>query len=481
MLRSLHAHLLVTYLALAILGLGGLTLWTGQRLQAIRLEQVEQNLALQADLIAGAFREPLERLHGGEQTERAPLTNLAQLYAQRTGGRVIVLDPQLRVLTSSDDRAAGWTLTGRPELLAAQRGRDVFDVRRDDGGGAERLFVAAVVRHEGNRSPLAFVQFSVPAAGIYTELRRTWLGLLISGGVVLLATVVASMLLARRIAAPIRSLTGVTEAMAAGDLAHQVTPAGPEEVERLGRAFNLMAERVRETLTHQKAFVAHAAHELRSPLTSLRLRLELLQTPQHGHDAVTRRYLVEMAQQVASMQHLMDHLLALSALDEAQRPPRTSLDLAPILYELADEMGPLARAAGLDLAAEVPPHLPPVHANAEQMRIVVRNLLDNAIKYTPAPGRVSLAAEPAGNAVRIRVADTGVGIPREELPLVFDRFYRVEGGSLKRPGGSGLGLALVQGIVAAHGGTIQIESEPGQGTTCTVRLPQRAADTMMEP
>lgn len=472
MMRSLHAHLLVTFLAVALVGLGGLTAWTGQRLQAIRLEQAKQSLALQAELIARAVREPMERLDSGEAQEHATLAALAQSYAGSIGGRVTVLDPDLHVVTSSDVRLSGREIAS-PDVLAARAGRQQFDLRPDPVGTGDQLFVAAPVGDRG-RVLIAFVQVSIPATGIYADIRRTWLGLLLSGGVVLLATVVASVVLARRIAAPIRSLTGVTEAMATGQLAAPVTPAGPEEVKRLGRAFNSMAERVRDTLTHQKAFVAHAAHELRSPLTNLRLRLELLQDPQHRHDAVTGRYLTEMTQQVVAMQRLVDHLLALSALDEDHRAPSAPLDLAPVLYELADEMGPLARAAGLDLAIDVPAHLPLVSANADQMRIVVRNLLDNAIKYTPQPGRVTLAAGRENGALVLRIADTGVGIPAEQLPLVFDRFYRVDGGGERRVGGSGLGLALAQGIVKAHGGVIRLESVPGRGTTCIVRVPLAA-------
>lgn len=469
MTRSLHGHLLVTFLAVALVGLGGLTVWTGQRLQAIRLEQAKQNLALQAELIARAVREPMERLDSGEAAEHARLSALAQSYAGSIGGRVTVLDPDLHVVASSDVELSGREIAS-PDVLAARAGRRQFDLRPSAVGTGDQLFVAAPVGDRG-RTLIAFVQISVPATGIYAEIRRTWLGLLLSGGVVLLATVVASAVLARRIAAPIRRLTGVTEAITAGDLAAPVTPAGPEEVRRLGRAFNSMAERVRDTLTHQKAFVAHAAHELRSPLTNLRLRLELLQGPQHRHDAVTSRYLAEMTQQVVAMQRLVDHLLALSALDEDHRVPTAPLDLAPVLYELADEMGPLARAGGLDLAIDVPAHLPLVSANADQMRIVVRNLLDNAIKYTPAPGRVTLAAGREAGAVVLRVADTGVGIPGEHLPLVFDRFYRVDSGGERRVDGSGLGLALAQGIVKAHDGEIRLESEPGRGTACIVRLP----------
>ncbi len=467
--RSLQGYLLATYLALAVLGLGGLILWTGQRLQTIRLQQAGQELTLQAGLIAGAFREPLERLGAGDEAERVFLGDLVSFYANRTGGRVTLLDARARVLASSGGPAAAGD-AGGSEVAAAEGGHVLLSMRRDRSGGAERLYVAAPIRADGGRM-VAVVQLSVPAAGLYAELRRTWLGLLATGGTVLIGIAAASVLLARRIAGPIQRLTAVTEAMAAGHLESRVAPAGPEEVERLGEAFNRMAERVREMLAKQQVFAAHAAHELRSPLTALRLRLELLRAPQHPHDDVTRRYLGEMERQVGAMQQMVDHLLALSAIDEGRVPPRVALDLAPVLYEVADEVGPLARAAGLDLGVDVPPHLPPVHANAEQMRIVARNLLDNAIKYTPAPGRVSLAAGPAGDAVRVRVADTGVGIPREHLPLVFDRFYRVDGGASQRPGGSGLGLALVQAIVTTHGGTIQIESEPGQGTVCTVRLP----------
>src|SRR5439155_6537708 len=162
---------------------------------------------------------------------------------------------------------------------------------------------------------------SVPTAPIRAEVERHWLGLLAVGAGILGAAVLLSVALARGIAAPVLRLTAGAAAIAAGRVEQRVTPAGPDEVRRLGRAFNRMAGRVQATLARQRAFVADAAHELRSPLTGIRLRLELLQAHSRGDDALARRYLGEMEREVGQLQRLVDDLLTLSALDE-RRPGR---------------------------------------------------------------------------------------------------------------------------------------------------------------
>jgi len=495
--RSLQSRLLLTYVALMVLSVGGLILWTGQRLQAAAIEQAEHNLELEAFIIADALREPLDKWAQGENSEGRSLQSLVRSYAESAGGRVTVTNAGLRVLFSSDERVPIHSEENHPEFIAARAGWEQHDIRRDEWSGEERLFVAAPVTEEG-RKVVGFVQLSVPMAPIYDEIQQTWLNLIAAGGIVLVATVLISLVLAHQIARPVQALTVITEQIAAGRLEQRVTPAGPDEIQRLGQAFNRMAERVQEMLAQQQAFVANAAHELRSPLTSLLLRLEMLQTHAHGDADLTRHYLRQMEREVDRLRRLVDHLLALSALDEGKRLSCTPLDLAPLLYALADEMGPLARQADLDLCVDVPPHLPPVMANAEQMHIVVRNLLDNAIKYTPAGGRITLRATTADlkqrgsgaegrgglasgpldlnssgqkAAVVIEVADTGIGIPAEALSHIFERFYRVDRAWSRRQGGAGLGLALVRAIVEAHGGHVKVGSQPGQGSVFTVLLP----------
>lgn len=298
-----------------------------------------------------------------------------------------------------------------------------------------------------------------------------WAGLALAGGVALLAIALASVLVARQIARPVLKLTGVTEAMAGGDLSQRVQPGGPDEIERFGRAFNRMADQVQEMVARQQAFVADAAHELRTPLTGIRLRLEMLQ--KHGAEdaALRERYVSQLAREVEHLQRLVEHLLALTRLDQSGELSKSTVDLAPVLYDMADEIGGLAKAAGLTLHVEVPPHLPLVRVNVDAMRSVVRNLLDNAIQYTPSGGQVTLRARERGGGAEVSVLDTGQGIPPESLRRIWERFYRVDTARSRRQGGAGLGLTLVRATVEAHGGRVAVESEPGKGSVFTVWLP----------
>ncbi|MCS7038497.1 MAG: ATP-binding protein, partial [Anaerolineae bacterium] len=429
---------------------------------------------------------------GESEAMERPLPALLGSYATSLNVRVTLLSPDLRVLYSSDPMVTSEYEHPHVELLAARVGREQHDIRWDEWRQEERLFVAAPALNEDGEAE-AIVQLSMPMAPLYAEIRQTWLLLGSVSLAVLLATVLVSVLLARQMAGPILRLTRMTEAMADGQLDQNVVPEGPDEIARLGRAFNHMAEQVRETLARQQAFVANAAHELRSPLASLLLRVEMLQ--QHGTDnpELRDRYLRQIRQEITALGSLVEHLLMLSRLDEGRVPAAQPLDLAPLLYELTDEMGALIEAAHLSLQVEVPPHLPAVAANPESIRSAVRNLLDNAIKYTPAGGTVTLAAwaEPAtsparpptssrrsrslentiGPTVVIQVRDTGQGIPPEHLPHIFERFYRVETTRSQHPGGAGLGLSLVQAIVTAYGGWITAQSEPGRGSAFTLYLP----------
>ena len=468
---SLQARLLATYLALVGLSVAGLILFVGFRLQRAALDQAQRELEMQSDIIANALREPLEY----RATTGRPLDNLLRSYAQSAGVQVTLADANRRPLVSSDDppgKADGHKDDNHKDdddhkSDKAQSGDPVSIAPGERGG---RLFVGSPISGD-NGQPIGYVQVSVPTEPIYAEMRQTWLSLLALGGGVVLLTTLASLTLARQIARPIESLTTVSDALAAGDLSRRVEPAGADEIARLGRAFNQMADQVTDMLSRQQAFSANAAHELRSPLTALRLRIEMLQTYVPTEDDLTRRYLAQMDGEVQRLQHLVDNLLALAAVDEAAAPPRAPLDLAPLLYDTADSLHPLAQTADVTLTVDVPPHLPPVTANAEQMRMVVWNLLENGVKYTPPGGTVTLSAAASDATVDISVADTGIGIPADALPHIFERFYRVDKARSRRAGGAGLGLALAHDIVAAHGGSVGVESAPGQGSRFTVRLP----------
>jgi signal transduction histidine kinase len=485
-LRSLRLLLPVTYLALVILSVGGLIIWAGFQARTTHLTEVGNDLELQARLIANAIEEPLVRWeeleYGEDDDDHAPsvqsipldatLIRLATAAAESTTSRVVLTDARLRVLYSSDDTAPVGMMLQTPEFTTQTR-----DIRLDAWTQKERVFVAAPLVKPGG-ALAGYVQLSVPMNLIYRQNTQTWIGLLLAGGSVTLLTALISLGLAHFILHPIGALTRGAEVVAAGDLTQQVHPAGPEELRRLATAFNLMTERLRDLLARQRDFVAHAAHELRTPLTALSLRLELVQIHGAADPALAAHYLAQMNGEIDHLRRLSEQLLALAALDAHELPTRVPLDLAPLLYKLADDFGPYVQHAGHPLHVEVPPHLPLVVVNADQIQAAIRNLLDNAAKYSTPDGVITLSAVATSRTVEIAVTDTGPGIPAEALPRIFDRFYRVDRARARKLGGTGLGLALVKGVAEAYGGHVEVQSQSGKGSRFVVSLPLMKAQRL---
>jgi signal transduction histidine kinase len=276
-----------------------------------------------------------------------------------------------------------------------------------------------------------------------------------------LLAVVVSIVVSRRITAPLHSLTHVTARMTNGDLSARARIYDADEFGALARSFNGMAARVETTVTALRRFVADAAHELNTPITALRTNLELaLENPAPHHIARAR-------EQLDRLRTLADSLLDLSRI-EAVQAERQSFDFAAMLRDLAEYYASQAEQADVTFTLSIPDSLP-VCANESQMRRMVGNLLDNAIKFTPACGRVDLRCSSDETCVDLTVADSGIGIPSDDLPALFSRFHR--GRNTATYPGSGLGLTIVKLIVEGHGGKITVYSKVKSGTTVRVSLP----------
>jgi signal transduction histidine kinase len=227
--------------------------------------------------------------------------------------------------------------------------------------------------------------------------------------------------------------------------------------------------------------VATASHELKTPLTSLRLAVHLLLEEAVGPLTPKQtELLLDARENSERLLAVVNNLLDLARLEQGWR----QLDVRPVapgdlLEAAAEEARPRARDKGLELTVEVPPDLPPVAADAARLGNALGNLLDNALTYTDRGGKITLTAEAAGDGVTLSVSDTGVGIPPEHLPHLFEKFFRVPGQS--RGGGTGLGLAIVNEIVVAHGGTVSCESRAGAGTTFRITLPVAAGAPALGP
>ena len=227
---------------------------------------------------------------------------------------------------------------------------------------------------------------------------------------------------------------------------------------------------MRRVQTMKRDFVVNASHELRTPLTSIMGSLEMLEGALKGDAA---RWVETIRRNAERMTAIVKDLLLLSGLEaSASEPEADRVDLVRLLHDVAGMFTPRAEAQGLSLILSIPPDLSPIIADAYLLEQVLVNLVDNALKYTE-QGEVRLACEPDGaGRVRIEVSDTGIGIPEESLPRIFERFYVVDKSRSRKLGGTGLGLAIVKHIVQSHFGTIEVHSELGKGTRFTISIPR---------
>ena len=277
----------------------------------------------------------------------------------------------------------------------------------------------------------------------------------------------AGYLVAARIARPVVALTEASDRMAAGDLGARAPVAGGDEVGRLGESFNGMATRVETTVTSLRRFVADAAHEIGTPLTALQADLELAERKATSDDE--RRLVGRALGQTERLASLSNNLLQLSRL-EADEPAGgvPSADLAAVARELADGAASRAEQAGIELDLDVTETPLTVPLGRSRLQTVLANLLDNALKFTPDGGTVSLSVRRDEGSAVATVADTGVGIPADEQAEIFGRFHRAR--NVSAYPGNGLGLAIVKAAVERGGGTVSFTSSEA-GTTFRVTLP----------
>ena len=278
----------------------------------------------------------------------------------------------------------------------------------------------------------------------------------------------------------INLLKGAAEKLAKGDLQTRVPVNGRDEVAALSTTFNQMAEQLqaadqkqRELETLRRDLIAWVSHDLQTPLTSMRAILEALSDGVVDEPEMVKRYLLTAQRDVMSLSALIDDLFQMSQLDTGGFPlHRASSSLSDLVSDTLESFSQLARQSGINLEGQVESDVDPVFMDTQAIGRVFNNLISNALRHTPANGRVSVRVRRGASGVDVTVSDTGEGIRPQDIPHIFERFYRGDPSrSRQRGSGAGLGLAIARGIVQAHGGSIQVQSEPGKGTLFTFHLP----------
>ncbi|MBK9925702.1 MAG: HAMP domain-containing protein [Anaerolineales bacterium] len=301
-----------------------------------------------------------------------------------------------------------------------------------------------------------------------------FLPILEAGVVALSLSLILAFALSRWVADPLQQVVLAARKYPQGnDEIKRIKPSGPHEVQDLTRAFNSMIARVQSSQRSQREFVANVSHELKTPLTSIQGFAQAIL----DNTADTPEARKQAAQIIYDESGRM-HRMALNLLDLARLEAGTAdltmtdVDMKALLENMVVKFTPQAEKANVTLQLQVPPNLPSVIGDGDRLSQVFTNLVDNALKFTPAGGQVTLSAKKVGAEMELSVADTGLGVPNEALSRLFDRFYQVDpsrAGGMAH--GAGLGLAIVKEIVEAHGGKIGVRSQVGLGTTFTIHLP----------
>ena len=316
-----------------------------------------------------------------------------------------------------------------------------------------------------------YIQIDIPQKVFVEEAFLRWLSLF--GGILIagVLAVLASLWLAANLSKPLSELSQSARKLAGGNLSHRIKPTGPAEVQDVAGSFNQMADALVSMIEEQRAFAANASHELRTPITNIRLRTEAILEDSLSPDEQIR-YIQEMDEEAQRMGVLVDDLIILSRFDAGQAEIGTEeIDLIRFANNLIEtyryKYGDKYAFSILTRENELP-----VKISLSHLTIIFRNLLENAIKFSPDGGDITWDVQVDNGYVKSIISDTGMGIPEDVRMHLFERFYRGDTSHSRLVPGSGLGLALVASVLKAYSGEIEIESGEGNvGTTVVVRLP----------
>lgn len=351
-------------------------------------------------------------------------------------------------------------------MVSALRGNDAFSSEYQDGAFSSRAASPVMNRNQVVGAVCLYDQDSDQGA-LLEELQRN---LRLISVVVCLAVLVLfgafSTLLSRRV----RTLLGGIRTVRAGEYTHRISMDGHDELAQLAEEFNQLTGRLQVTEEERRRFVSDASHELKTPLASIRLLTDsILQDASIDRDTA-REFVADIGEAADRLIHISQELLELNRLDEGRDMAQEPVDWTEQVEKIGRMLAPLAEEDRITLETDLGEDCI-VRCNQEDASQILRNLMENAIKYNVTGGEVLVTTRRQGARVLLSVADTGVGIPEADMPRIFERFYRVDKARSRAAGGTGLGLSIVRDAVRHHGGTITVQARQPAGVVFTVILP----------
>ena len=463
--RSLQTKYAMTYLVIVAAVMVLLNTYPLQVSQILAYQSKQNSLQNQASVLASTLATGPEAL-----TQEGATRTVSLLLGSLGVTRVVVTDPNGMVLCDFQEGSQRTDTVGQFamlwEIVTALRGNDVFRSEYDSGALCSRAAVpityramtqGAVYLYEYDAEQGALLQ------GIQTNLRTISI-------VICLVTAAMGVVFSKALTRRIAQLLGGIHTVRQGEYSHRVTVRGGDELSRLADEFNELTGRLQTTEEVRRRFVSDASHELKTPLASIRLLTDSILQADHMDDETAREFLTDIGDEAERLTRITEKLLTLTRLDTAHVLHPVPVDVGAVVERVEHMLTPLARAAEVRLELSLQPGCV-ILATEDDLYQVAFNLMENAVKYNLPGGTVYVTLKQLGVQVLLLVEDTGVGIPEDDLPKIFDRFYRVDKARSRAAGGTGLGLSIVRDTVRQHGGTVTARRREPEGTCFEVRFP----------
>ena len=462
---SLRARLLLAFAYVLVLVIVALEVPLALNLSKRVDAEIRSEAQGQAQLLAAGA--------SGRLDDREQLEPLVESSAEDLGGRVIVVDENGSLLADSEREDARGDYSSRPEVAAALRGRASQGERRSESLNEDLLFTAVPIVVEGR--PAGAVRVTQGVDAVETEVRNDVIALIGVGVVALLLGLGVAWLLAGSLARPLRGLAASARRVAGGDLDSRAEVSGSTEQREVATAFNDMTGRLGRSLRAQREFVANASHQLRTPLTGLRLRLEAAAAK--SSEPEVREELAAAEHETDRLARLLSELLTLAG--ERERPPAEPVDVGEAAAGACERWLAPARRSGHELTLDEGDPVE-VRSSAEDVAAMLDNLIENALHYSPSGTHVVVGWRAEGRRVRIAVADEGPGIEESERERIFERFYRGSASHAGAPG-TGLGLNVVEALAKRWNGEASLTNRPGGGARAEIVLPGHSSLPTPDP
>ncbi len=456
---KIRYRVLIIFLSVALTGSFLQLIIAGLQLREATLDFHHQQLEISALSLASSLSEPFEEYI--EYNDRSDIRSLVNQFIDTHTSEFVVLSRDLTPMFSSSDNIIPDTIpTPDDQLITTQTARD----------GVERLYITTPVIYENQ--VLGYVMTTEPSQNTVDDLNQRLADLVLATFAVAVLVILGSIWLAHTISTPIQSLERGALNMAEGYLDTRIEVRSNDEIGQLASSFNYMAEEIDNLIKVQQSFVSNAAHELRTPLMSLRLRVEALQGNNLDADEKSN-YLKDLSNELQHMTELVTSLLNLARIDERRMLKEEPVeDISASLKDIARHWRIAARKSSLTFETSIPNQLSQVEISQNYLRLICDNLLGNAVKYTP-NGIIHFRAEESNNQLILIVQDTGIGFTAEQSEKLFDRFYRTDVARANYQG-TGLGLSIIEALLEDYKGHITATSNgKNQGATFTVTLPIR--------